>query len=130
MDLLQVILGEIFEVVHLSINPIICHSIIAITHLAMVFFHRRGAEGAESDVFLFAAERPANKKTQALRAKRKSDLRIAWYHITMNCLVTVKYINCRCIFCRRLIVFHLPSSQSQMKSASGGLRSLRLCGEI
>jgi hypothetical protein len=44
--------------------------------LAVLFFHRRGAKGAESYYFLFAAERAANKKTQALRAKRKSDLRI------------------------------------------------------
>jgi hypothetical protein len=40
-------------------------------------FHRRGAEGAESSCFLFAAERPADKKAHALRAKLNFDLRIA-----------------------------------------------------
>ena len=41
--------------------------------LAVIFFHRRGAESAESDYFLFAVERTANKKIQALLAKHKSD---------------------------------------------------------
>jgi hypothetical protein len=45
--------------------------------VAVVLFHRKGAEDAKCDYFLFAAERPANKKTQALRAKHKFDLQIA-----------------------------------------------------
>jgi hypothetical protein len=57
--------------------------------IAVIFFHRRGAKIAESNYFLFAVERPrwngmqstANKKAQALRAKYKSDLRIAWLRI-------------------------------------------------
>jgi hypothetical protein len=48
--------------------------------LAVVFFYRRDAKGAESHYFLFAAERPANKKIQALRAKRYPDIRFAWFH--------------------------------------------------
>jgi hypothetical protein len=43
--------------------------------LAVVFYHRKGAEGAGSYDFLVAAERPANKKTQALRAKYEFDPR-------------------------------------------------------
>ena len=60
--------------------------------LSVVFFHRRGAEGAESDYFLFAAEGPANKKTQALQAKRKSDLQIAWFHIFLKIYQLPLYI--------------------------------------
>jgi hypothetical protein len=40
-------------------------------------FHRRDAEGTESSYFLFAAERPAIKKIQALRAKHYFELQIA-----------------------------------------------------
>jgi hypothetical protein len=57
----------------------------------------------------------ANKKTQALRAKLKSDLQIAWFRINMNRVFALKFIKNLYIFCRRLIVFHLPSSQRQMK---------------
>jgi hypothetical protein len=86
-------------------------------------FHRPGAEVAESDYFLFAVERPANKKTQALRAKQKSELRVAQFRIPMSCMLGLKCMNCRFIFCHRLIVFHLlllasrfgGASQKQMK---------------
>jgi hypothetical protein len=78
-------------------------------------FHRTGAKGAEKDYFLFAVERTANKKTQALQAKHKSDLRIAGSRIDMNFMLALNFTNFRHIFCRRLIVFHLPSSQRQMK---------------
>jgi hypothetical protein len=55
--------------------------------LEAIFFHRRAAEGAKSAYFLFAAYppkdrrtgKPANKKIQALRAKGKTNLRIAWF---------------------------------------------------
>jgi hypothetical protein len=96
---------------------------------AVVFFHRRAAEGAESDYLLFTAERPVNKKIQALQAKRKTDQRVDLFHNYYELLFALIFINCRCIFCRRLIVFHLPSSQRQMKR-NFSLRSLRLCGEI
>jgi hypothetical protein len=62
-------------------------------------------------IFSFAVERTSNKKAQALRAKQKS----AGFRINMNCMVVSKFVKCLCIFCRRLIVFHLPSSQRQMK---------------
>ena len=52
--------------------------------LEEIFFHRRGAEGAESYYFLFAVERTANKKIQALRAKHKSALRIARRQMNMK----------------------------------------------
>jgi hypothetical protein len=55
-------------------------------------FHRRGAEGAEKIYFLFAAERPANKMAQALRAKPKSDLGIAQFHVFMNCVYSLRLI--------------------------------------
>jgi hypothetical protein len=46
---------------------------------AVIFFHRRGAKDAERKYLLFAVERTANKKIQALGANHKSDLRIAWF---------------------------------------------------
>ena len=54
-------------------------------------FHRRGAEGAEC-VYFFAVERPANIKTQALRAKIKSDRRIAQFHLSKNCEYRLKLL--------------------------------------
>jgi len=71
-------------------------------------------------IFLFAAERTANKKTQALRARQKSDLPKARVRINMNCRCVLKFANCLYIFCRRLIVFHLPLLASRFGGASQG----------
>jgi hypothetical protein len=54
------------------------------TKTSFPFFHRRGAEAAESDYFLFAVERTANKKTHTLRAKHKSVSLIARIGIITN----------------------------------------------
>jgi hypothetical protein len=47
-------------------------------------FHRKGAKAAESDYFLFAVERTANKKTHALRAIYKSVVIFARIAILTN----------------------------------------------
>jgi hypothetical protein len=68
--------------------------------LAAIFFHRRGAKGAEIKYFLFAVERPrrngmqatANKKIQALGANHKSDLRIAWFRINTKFMFALNLI--------------------------------------
>jgi hypothetical protein len=47
--------------------------------------------------------------------KHSSERKFAWFRINMNCMFASKFVDCRYIFCRRLIVFHLPCSQRQMK---------------
>ena len=50
---------------------------------ANFLFHRKGAKDAGSEYFLFAFERPANKKTQALRANQNFELKIASLQTTL-----------------------------------------------
>jgi len=57
--------------------------VITVTYLSNNF-HHRVAKGAEGIYFLFAAERPANKKAQALQANIKSERRIAEFYVSMN----------------------------------------------
>jgi len=50
----------------------------------MILNFTAGAKGAEIKYFLFAVERTANKKIQALGANHKSDLRIARFRINVR----------------------------------------------
>ena len=59
---------------------------------AVIFFHRRGAKGAERKYFLFTVERTVNKKIQALRINYKSELRNAWFRNSVKFLFTVDLI--------------------------------------
>ena len=49
----------------MSLNVLVLLFVNAVTHISNIL-HRRGAEGAESICFLFAAERQANEKIRFL----------------------------------------------------------------
>jgi hypothetical protein len=50
-------------------------------------------------------------KDPSLRAKRIYDFRIALFRTKKRCMFALKFMNYPHIFCRRLIVFQLPSPQ-------------------